>query len=361
MARKRKATAKAPTSTNGESQPVPVAGIGWQRGAAEEADEVAYLWQPWVPLAGLTLLAGDPARGKSTLLAHLIAGMTSPRADSPRDIQPRPHVLLVSGEEDWATATLPRLLEAGADPGRVIRLNRKTRPGGRITVAELCDEAPALCSAHNVGLIVLDPLAACAPGDSDWNVEGPARVALDALQGLAELTRAAVIVSRNTNKNRTGALLDRITGSAAFRDVPRSVLFVLADPLTSGRYILCQPKSSIGEPGEPISYELYRAKGIVPMWRELGKSALSAEELGDAPSIGGERLEWQAAHELLRGMIGNSECEARKLLKAAADIGIGKSKLWRAANELGIGRRRVGFGPGSHVCWVQPKRGWPEL
>jgi hypothetical protein len=230
-----------------------------------------------------------------------------------------------------------------------------------VTVGRLAAELPAMVAA-GVRLVVIDPLASLAEEGSDWTSEGSARQCLDQLVGLAEEHRLAIIASRNWNKRKTSNRLDRIMGSAAFRDVPRSIISCIDHPTQRGQYVLCHDKWSASlKPAWPICYDLAVLDGhAAPVWRQLEDSSLAGEELDSERMIGGERREWQAAHELIRGMVGDEGCEASKIYSAAGALGIGKGKMWRAANELGVRHERVGFGPGSHVRWNAPKRGWPE-
>ncbi len=74
-----------------------------------------FLSYPYLPRHAVTILAGDPGRGKSLLLAQIIATVTSggklPFSD---EACKGKRVLLLSAEDNWARVTLRRLVEAGA-------------------------------------------------------------------------------------------------------------------------------------------------------------------------------------------------------------------------------------------------------
>src|SRR5215203_5860637 len=75
-----------------------------------------FLWYPYIIRYGITLLVGDPGRGKS-LFAEYIAALVSSGGQLPlSDERLEPgRVLLLSAENDWARTTLERLKKAGAN------------------------------------------------------------------------------------------------------------------------------------------------------------------------------------------------------------------------------------------------------
>jgi len=321
--------------------------------------KVSWLWEPWIPDRSLTLVSGDPQLGKSTLLSWLASSVTGQMIQEGKKADPMPAVLWIAGEESWTMATLPRMEANGADVSRVLHQERGNDASRRVTVGLLTHELPQLVEA-GIRLVVIDPIASLAEEGSDWQAESSARQCLDALQALAGQLRIPIIGTRNWNKRKQGSRLDRICGSAAFRDVPRAILSCIPDPLTKGNYILCLDKWSYGPGHVPICYSLDRSQGPVPRFTVLGDCIIDADHLDGDRVTGAERAEWEAAHELLRAMIGETFCEAAKVYTAGAACGIGKGKIWRAKVELGVRHERDGFGPGSHVKWIPPQKGWPE-
>lgn len=331
---------------------------GWCWGGNEVAETVQWLWEPWVPSSSLSLLAGDPMLGKSTLLAHLAAGVTQ-RPERGKAIGQADSVLWIAGEESWGMAAMPRLVAAGANLGRVIRPEKGKDASSRVTVHQLAAEMVQL-HGHGVRLVVVDPLASLAEEGSDWTTESSARQCLDTLQTLASQFCLPIIGTRNWNKRKQGSRLDRICGSAAFRDVPRAILSCIPDPMVRDRSILCLDKWSYGPGATPITYTLDRSKGGAPTWVQGEPCRIDRDDLDGDRITGAERAEWRAAHELIRDMIGNTFADAKAIYSAAGAIGIGVRKVWRAKVELGVRHHREGFGPGSHVVWEPPKAGWPE-
>jgi hypothetical protein len=85
--------------------------------------DVAFLWEPYLPLRKLTWVEGDPDVGKSIVLYDLAARVTRGWAMPPsmsRDEVNEPHnVLVLSSEDDADDMAVPRLAAAGADLARL--------------------------------------------------------------------------------------------------------------------------------------------------------------------------------------------------------------------------------------------------
>jgi len=85
-----------------------------------EAKPVRWIWPNRIPAGALTVIDGNPGVGKSTLLAELIAHVTTGKSwpdGAPCHSVGR--VLLCTGEDDPAPTLKPRLLAAGADTSKV--------------------------------------------------------------------------------------------------------------------------------------------------------------------------------------------------------------------------------------------------
>ncbi len=73
------------------------------------------LWQYWLALGKLHILAGAPGQGKPTLALGMAATVTIGGRWPDGSPSTAGNVLIWSGEDDPADTLLPRLLAAGAD------------------------------------------------------------------------------------------------------------------------------------------------------------------------------------------------------------------------------------------------------
>jgi hypothetical protein len=87
-----------------------------------EAQPKTWIYLGWLQQGVLTVLAGPPGAGKTTLVCALAAGITRGEACSlAHGLTPAAsgHVIIVNSEDDVASGLVPRLKAAGADLSRV--------------------------------------------------------------------------------------------------------------------------------------------------------------------------------------------------------------------------------------------------
>ena len=87
------------------------------------AEEVEWLWEGFIPVGKLTILQGDPGKGKTMAMLNLIAAFTTGRGmleppGGPAIREPI-NVIYQTAEDGLADTIKPRLIAAGADCSRV--------------------------------------------------------------------------------------------------------------------------------------------------------------------------------------------------------------------------------------------------
>lgn len=109
-------------------------------------------WEGYLSPGAVTLLAGRPKVGKTTLLFPLIAALEEgrPFLDRPTSAQ---RVLMLSEEREQTLAEKRRIFLGDADPLLLMRheQGKRTWPG-------LIEEARAYCAQHEIGVLVVDTL-----------------------------------------------------------------------------------------------------------------------------------------------------------------------------------------------------------
>lgn len=343
-----------------QQAPPPVAvPAGWSSAPdlPPDADSPEFAWQPWIPRGCLSLLVGLPEAGKTSLLVRLAAAITTGLNPHGEPYGSPGGVIFCAAEDSYRRTLSPRLAVAGANE-RLVYVPHRSEAAGTVPLrfpAGLPDlEAVIRMTAASV--VILDPAAAYADS-ADLNNETATRGILDGLQRVAAVTACAVITTRNFNKRQTGPLLSRINGSAAWRDVPRSILCTVPHPNEPGVRVLVHAKSSLHQRSAPWRYEL-ADRGGQPLFELVEPCTLSVGDCEDAIASAGERAELRSAHALIAGLIGDAWIRVASLYSAAQAAGISKSKLWRAKEELVIPHRRIGWGPGSYIEWGPPVTGW---
>ena len=133
-------------------------------------EPISWLWQNWLALGKLHVLAGAPGTGKSTIAFQLAATITVGGRWPDGSIAPMGSVVIWSAEDDPADTIMPRLLAAGADLTR-IRILRATEIAGEehhfnaSTDMDLLSQA--ITDVGGVRLLIADPIVAAVSGVGD--------------------------------------------------------------------------------------------------------------------------------------------------------------------------------------------------
>ena len=90
-----------------------------------------WIWDNWIPLKAITLIAGIEGLGKSTYALHLAARLT--RGQLKGDFHEKPvHVSIYATEDDTDAIIVPRLMAAGANLGQIRFIKGKQKGEGAI-------------------------------------------------------------------------------------------------------------------------------------------------------------------------------------------------------------------------------------
>ncbi|MGH3613302.1 MAG: AAA family ATPase [Pseudonocardia sp.] len=126
-----------------------------------------------------------------------------------------------------------RLIAAAADMSRMFRVDvHHTSPAGAVvlplSLPRDCDALTDAITAHDVALLVLDPLISVVDSRINVNQE-ELRTAHEPLAALADRTGAAVFGLAHLSKAGGTDVLSRITGSRAFAAVARAAIAFARD------------------------------------------------------------------------------------------------------------------------------------
>ncbi len=319
-------------------------------------ERIRWLWRHRLPLRGLSLIAGEPGLGKSTLTAELAADVTRGRLDG--DLHGKPaDVLIATAEDHFASVVWGRLTAAGADMDRVHRVTVEERgaeelltlPDDVAEVEQRCTELAGV--GRPVGLAVVDPVAAFIGGGTDTHRDAAVRRVLAPLAGLAERQHLAAVAVAHLNKDVAGKLLARVGGSVAFGAAPRSVLAFARHPDDSdgdqgSERVIVHAKSNHGAYAPTLAARIegreIEAVGSVSRLVITGECEIGADDLG--AQTGGDHHDRDAAAEWLADELADGQWHESRSLKARAkDADHSERTLKRAKQALGVEDRREGF------------------
>lgn len=333
-------------------------GVVLVNGSTLTPQAVRWLWEYWLALGKLHILAGMPGQGKTTIAIAVMATVTiGGRWPDGTRCEPG-NVLMWSGEDDPADTLLPRLIAAGADRTRCYFVEG-TRIDGELQAFDPARDMAALeLQAQLIGgikLLVVDPVVSAVAGDSHKNTE--VRRALQPLVDLASRLDAAVLGISHFSKGGAGSdPATRVVGSIAFTAVARVVLVAAKVKSEDGedRRILARGKSNIGPDDGGFEYLIEQVEplpGIQASRIAWGKAVEgSARELLTDPADKDEpsgTSDANDAAELLRSELSNvrwTRCEV--CTQPLKDAGFSKKQIWAASKKLGVKRQKAGMNGG---------------
>ncbi|MDX3522374.1 AAA family ATPase [Streptomyces scabiei] len=325
-----------------------------------EPEPVVWAWvdegEGRVPAGALSVAAGREGTGKSSFGMWMAAHIT--RGTLPGSFHGRPRaVFYVAVEDSWKQTIVPRLIGAGADLDLVYRVEAVEAEYGETTLSLPQDNSlmEQAITEHGVALVVLDPLMSCIGKGIDTHRERDVRLALDPLARMADRTGAVLLGIAHFNKGASTDPASLITGSGAFKNVPRAVFGFARDDDNECR-VMTQAKNSLGRADLPSLSYLIESTTVptragdarVGRFVFTGRADRTVDEILSAGQET-DRGERDVAAEWLRGYLESQggEASSKDVKKAAAADDISERTLQRAMRKAGVKAERAGFGKGS--------------
>jgi archaellum biogenesis ATPase FlaH len=309
-----------------------------------EAEEVSWLWHPYIPIGKLTLLEGDPGVGKSWITLGIATSLSLGAAlPGAKPFGPT-KTLLYTVEDGLADTIRPRLDAMGADVTRV-----HAEPEPLIFDLDGLERIEADIKRLRPSLVIVDPIMAFMGAKVDINKANETRAVLAQLAGIAEKYGTSILTVRHLRKSESTKAMYRGAGSIDFTAAARSVLLVGRDPGNHSSCAVAHIKSNLAAMGPSLGYEI-REDCFV--W--TGESDLTAEQLLAGDVGDEERSAKGEAESFLQDILSEGLVEARAVYRGAKAVGISDRTLKRAKKSLGVNSRRNGFGEKSKWLWELP-------
>jgi len=316
------------------------------------AERLTWLWQGRIPGGKVTLLAGDPGRGK-TLLSLDIAARVSrgmPWPDSPGERHPPGGVVLLSAEDDAADTIRPRLDAAGADVQRIVLLTAVKRAQGERSHFNLASDLPALENAirrtPDCRLVIIDPISAYLGGtDSHKNAE--IRGLLAPLAEVAARHGVAILAVTHLNKAGGGRAMYRAMGSLGFVAMARAAWLVQDDPDDQGgnRRLLLPMKCNLAVEPTGLAYhvlgvDLPGLGSVARVEWEDGPVSMTADQALVGNDNADGRSVVESAKEFLAEALKDGPLTAADLETEAKSAGVSWAAVLRAKKPAGVACRK---------------------
>ncbi|MBB5066172.1 AAA family ATPase [Granulicella mallensis] len=333
--------------------------VHFEKGSALTPKPKQWLWPSFVPLGALTILAGDPGSGKSTILMDIAAAITVGGLLPDGTVSSAGHVIVYAPEDHKEDTIIPRLLANGADVSRILFPNFTTKEGiadyfdvarDIDVLSETLDQFPS-DREDRIRLLITDPIISATETGGTRAV----RSAMEQLAQLAERHNIAVIgVAHFAKDSGNKNLLDRVSGSLSYTAVARMVL--AATKLPNGFQTLGKVKTNITD-----------LSGHFPYMIEDGTITAQGVDLDTTRIVWGERQS-EALHEainppqnepdgalrmamsFLSDVLANGPVPYNKVMSLVAEQPFSLSSIQRAKKMLGIMSRKRSDG----WWWVLP-------
>ena len=330
-----------------------------------------WLWDFRVPLGAITLVAGMGGVGKSTAVYDVAASVT--RGTLPGIYRGKPKsVVVVAAEDSWEDTIAPRLAAANADLARCYRLD--VADYGSLSLPRDVDDLAEILKDADAALVILDPITSRIDGALDSHKEVDVRRALEPLKEAAELAKASIvgIIHENKRTSTGGAdVANKVIGSVAWVNVPRSVLTVMKDPDDPTKRLLTVLKgNNSGGPGgvptlaysfeqvevgrDPEDNAPITASHVVWMGED-SRSIYDLSDQSDDPGAVSEAAGWLV--DFLEEAGG--EADSMSIKKAGLIVGHSNDSLKRARTKVGVGFEN--YGKPRRTKWRLPNRAAPTI
>lgn len=313
-----------------------------------EAENVTFLWNGRIPEGMISVVAGQPDKGKGLFAARVAA-----------DVSRAGGTVLYSAAEDSAgLMTRPRLEVAGADLDRVLLWE--------FQLPAHMSELAAIVMDEEVKLIVMDPFASHLSHGISRHSDNVRQV-LGPLKDLCDATGVAILIVEHVNKRvpKNGHPLMAIGGTGSGLPAAARAAYVFGiHPEDDEQRVLCMAKFNIGPTPKPLAFTVdsdFTEHGVDAPFLEIedelpGFNAMRLfEEPGKEGANGRPPEKRAAASEWLTTRLMDGPALASLIIEDAKQVGMTGKTLRRAADDMEIVRNPPGGG--RNCTWDLP----PEL
>ncbi|MFI9846505.1 AAA family ATPase [Nonomuraea sp. NPDC051941] len=317
-----------------------------------------------IPSGALAAAAGREGTGKSSFGIWMTAEITTGML--PGSFLGTAHnVIYAAIEDSWEHTIAGRLKAAGANLSRVFRIDVEVSED-ETSIINLPTDFDLLEQAiieNDVKLVILDPLISTISSVVDTHKERSVRTVLDPLARMADRTGCVMLGICHFGKGAGTDASSLITGSGAFKNVPRAIFGFAVDAENEVR-VMTQTKNSLGRSDHPsLAYRIDEASVLTSTGEiaEVGRfvfDGISDRSVEDVLSSNGVDREDQDAKtdakDYLRKALDNRWRRSNEIKEEAREMyGITSRTLERARKEMKIAAKQFATDPrGKNEWWI---------
>ncbi len=321
-----------------------------------ETEKVQWLWKGYIPSGKMTIIAGDPGMGKSTIALDLVSRISQGTILPTGERSVSGTCLIASAEDSPEDTIVPRLIAAGANLSRVgiIRHVRIDDDLHYLSFPRDLERLRNILIKKGARMFIIDPLNAFLEKGTDTYKDQDVRAILAPLEAIAEETGTSIIIVAHLNKKEDAGTLYRVGGSIGFIGAARSVLAVSHTPRKDFR-VIYSLKSNLAAKPKALGYDTYEIKKKRKKAEDwLGEEIITSStvrwrgEVDFDPSQGtgfsDESKAETEAEQFLQQILADSEVSTDDIFREGRQAGVSRSQLNRVKLNLGIkaSKRRDG-------------------
>ena len=318
-------------------------------------ETVEWLWDRRIPKGKVSILDGDPGKGKSTILydlaARYSAGLNLPDGQATE----KAGVIIVSREDGAADTIVPRFIAAGGDVNNA----RIIGAGEEFVIPNDLDKLKRAIKQTGAAFVIIDPVMSFLADDVNSNSDQQVRRALQPLVDAAEETGAAIMLCRHMNKSSSGGpAIYRGQGSIGIIGIVRSGLMVGDHPDRDQVFILAGQKSNLSKPPGSLAYRIRSADigNDTAVIEYLGASEVTAQQMSATPQDEGERDRLSEAREFLKDTLRAGPVPTKKIKADATEADIS----WRTVERAKASLKVQAYKDSGTFKWMWTLNGPPE-
>jgi hypothetical protein len=320
---------KSTNDSNREEEFIPLRAV---RMSDVKAEDVTWLWYPFLALQTFNLLEGEEGVGKTFLVCALACavglGKGLPGIATGEHIEAS-NVLLVSAEDSLSHVLKPRLEAMDAPCDKIIAIDEPFTFDEKGLI-----QLSAVLAQYDPRLVVIDPLFSYT-GRINLDRDNDIRAITDKLKRLAEKHNCCIVGIRHIGKSKgLGDARNAGLNGVGWRASARSALLIGKHPENEKQKALCQTKNNLAPKFEKsIGFEIV---GNQFFW--TGESTLTAATMLSAirSETSEEKSEKHDAMSFLRETLRLGQKPAQDVQTEAKKIGISEATLRRAKAALNV-------------------------
>lgn len=334
----------------------------WLARSLDEVPEenIDWLWYPYLARGELTILEGDPERGKSYLAqmvaGHFCDGLELPSVKAGMDIV-QGRVVYFDIENSAGSVTVKRIRGNGFK-----RLDNYLQEEAIFSIDDEVRLAQVYEALERVKpvLIVFDTINTYL-GKADAFKGHEAQQAFVKFRELAKRFSCGALVLRHLTKSSKDRALYRGQGNIAFTGIARVVLTVGAMPDDPDTRVMAVTKLNIGKKPKSLTFTISELPDTLKekdrskfTWGEF--IDLTSDDLLAATATPGKGHERDVAGIFLKETLAEGPIEYVRIERMAEARSIAPRTLQRAADLLGVTRKVTGFGKTRRSLWSLPEK-----